>query len=358
LVDNGRLLYLGIAVAASAALMFLPAAQQPRKQPLPTLAQVWPAAQRGTIPADLPDRTAYEPGLYLDAKNSVGTAPSPDGKFLRLVIRLAGGGIRELRRIPMNRNPSFESLTAAAGAVFWAESTDGGQQLWTADLRAGRPARRLTADTGDARFYQSQYDLVIAQGRVHWVAAAPQTGTAPATEIRSVALAGGRVDVRTVPGTWALSGWPWIVDGWANTAGTGLLRDLMTGRERAVPLTRRGVTACSPTWCQAVSIDDDGYQQIEIARPDGQDRRRVGQRGATTVIADVAVLDRFEVFAQITGESTLTGRNQLLVYDIATHRTVAISPEGGSVAYRDGVLWWSTGNQDSFLRHSLDLRTI
>lgn len=99
------------------------------------------------------------------------------------------------------------------------------------------------------------------------------------------------------------------------------------------------MTACSPTWCQAVSINDDGYQQTEIVRPDGQDRRRIGQRGATTVIADVAVLDRFEVFSQITGASTLTGRNQLLVYDIATHRTVQISPEAGSVAYRDGVLW-------------------
>lgn len=85
--DNGRLLYLGIALAASAALLFLPAAQQPRQQPLATLAQVWPAAQQGTTPADLPDKTAYEPGLFLDAKNSVGTAPSPDGKYLRLVIR-------------------------------------------------------------------------------------------------------------------------------------------------------------------------------------------------------------------------------------------------------------------------------
>jgi hypothetical protein len=325
---------------------------------LPTLAQVWPAAQRGTIPADLPDGTTYEPGLFLDAKNSVGTAPTRDGKDLRLVIRRDGGAVRQIRRVPLTQNPSFDALTAAAGALFWAESTNSGQQIWTADLSATRPARPLTADTGDARFYQSQYDLVIAAGRVRWVAAAPQTSGPPGTEIRSVAVTGGPVEVQTLPGTWAVSAWPWMVDGLANTAGTGRLRDILTGRERTVPLTRRGVTTCSPTWCQAVAIDDHGNSQIEIVRSDGKDRRIVAQRTGAPVIADVAVLDRFEVFTQITAASTLTGRSPLLVYDIAAHRTVQISPEAGDVSYRAGVLWWSTGNPNLFLRHTVDLRTV
>ena len=50
--------------------------------------------------------------------------------------------------------------------------------------------------------------------------------------------------------------------------------------------------------------------------------------------------------------------NQLLLYDIATSRTVQISPEAFNVSYRSGIVWWSTGNQDAFLRHSLDLRTL
>jgi hypothetical protein len=353
-VDEGRFLALGAALAAAAMLLFGPAAGQPPQQPPPpTVAQLWPAAQRGTVPADLADGTAYEPSLFLDARNSIGTALSPDGKYLRLILRRATGSIRELRRVPVAQNTTFESPTAAGNVLVWAENAHGGDQLWTADLRADRPAHRLTADAGDTRFYQSQYDLVIAQGRVHWVAAASRT----ATEVRSVALTGGPVQVRLEQGTWALSAWPWLVDGQDDIAGTSRLRNVVTGNERAVPLTLGGATACSPAWCQVVSLDD-GYPQIELVRLNGTDRRRVAVGTAATVIADVAVLDRFEVFTQVTAMSQLTGKYQLLIYDINTHRTVEVSPDTGSASYRAGVLWWSTGSQDSFLRHTLDLRTV
>jgi hypothetical protein len=46
------------------------------------------------------------------------------------------------------------------------------------------------------------------------------------------------------------------------------------------------------------------------------------------------------------------------VYDIAVHHTIQISPEAGDVSYRAGVLWWSTGNPNLFLRHTVDLRTV
>ena len=77
-------------------------------------------------------------------------------------------------------------------------------------LPTGRAAHPLTGDTGIPRFYQAQHDLVIAGSWVHWMAAAPGTGT----EIRSVALSGGPVDVRTEPGTWILAGWPGWPIGW------------------------------------------------------------------------------------------------------------------------------------------------
>ena len=58
--------------------------------------------------------------------------------------------------------------------LVWGESgADGRLRLWTASLRDTAAPRLLTADTGQARFYQSPYDLVLAQGRVHWVADAP-----------------------------------------------------------------------------------------------------------------------------------------------------------------------------------------
>ncbi|MBL7253260.1 hypothetical protein [Paractinoplanes lichenicola] len=232
--------------------------------------------------------------------------------------------------------------------------TAAGQQLWAVDLRGERPARRLTADTGDSRFYQTQYDLVVAEGRVHWVAAGPDDDT----EVRSVALTGGAVRTRTVEGSWALTGWPWMVDGLADVSGAGRLRNQVTGEERAMPATRLSETACSPLWCRAVSLDEDGYPKIEVVRTDGNDRRLVARETARTVISDVAVLGRFEVFARVTAASELSGRDELLIYDIETNRTVRISPEATDVWYRNGVLWWSTGNAESFLRHALDLRTV
>ena len=77
--------------------------------------------------------------------------------------------------------------------------------------------------------------------------------------------------------------------------------------------------------------------------------RRVGLRGPDS--AEDALQT-----ARATSE--LTGNAQLLIYEIATRRTVEISPDAGQVGYRGGVLWWSTGNQDTFVRHSLDLRTV
>ena len=72
----------------------------------------------------------------------------------------------------------------------------------------------------------------------------------------------------------------------------------------------------------------------------------------------MAVLDRFEVLSQQTAVSDLTGHLQLLVYDVTTRSTVEISPDAFDVSYRAGVLWWSTGTQQSFLRHAVDLRTV
>ncbi|WP_239080332.1 hypothetical protein [Paractinoplanes brasiliensis] len=344
---------LGVALVAGAALIWAPSPAEPAPPP-PTAAQAWPDAQKGTLPPDLPDGTAYDPGLFLDIRTSVGSAPTRDGKHIRLVIRGPGEAVRELRRLPLTQNPAFVSPSVAGDILVWAESTRAGLHLWTADLRAGRPARLLTGDIGDARLYQTQYDLVISPGRVNWVAAAPEAGT----EIRSVALTGGPVAKRVVPGNWALTAWPWMVDGLADISGASRLRSLVTGEERAVPITRLSETACTPLWCRAVSLDDDGYPKIEVVRTDGGERRLVARETARTVISDVAVLGRFEVFARVTPASELTGRDELLVYDIETNRTVRVSPEAGNVRYRNGVLEWTTGNAESFLRHVLDLRSI
>lgn len=347
---------LGLAAALAASGLLLavpPAAHGGRTGPTPA-ALAWPGAQKAVIAAALPDGTAYDPAAFVDAHTSIGTARSPDGRTLRLLRRGPDASVRQIRALPAAGNPSFQSVTVAGDLLAWFERTDGGRlTLWAADLRGG-PARRITADTGRARFYRSENDLVVADGRLRWVAA----GAVGTTEVRSAAVAGGAVEVRPVPGTWRFAGWPWLVDGVAESAGAGTLRNLVTGQDVAVTRTRRGATDCSPAWCRVVSLDDDGYSRIELLRPGGGDRRDIAGGTATSEIVDVAPLGRFEVFVQISGASELTGNAQLLVYEFATRRTVEISPDAGSVNYRGGVLWWSTGNQDTFVRHSLDLRTV
>ncbi|WP_433718075.1 hypothetical protein ACQP2Y_28315 [Actinoplanes sp. CA-051413] len=347
---------LAAALVASAALLALPAGGNAQPAAPVTAAVAWPQAQRGTVQATLPDGAEYRPGLFLDARTSLGTAASTDDRYLRLVRVGADGTVRQLRRLPRAEHPSFQALTVAGDVLAWVESTDGGKlRLFTAGLRDARPPRELTADLGRAEFYQSQYDLVIADGRVHWVAA----DTGDVTQLRSVALTGGPVAVRREPGTWKMSAWPWLVNGVNDSSGSTLLRNLGTGRDSPIGHARdRAITACSPAWCRVASLTGDGLSRIELMRPDGSDRHRIAGDTAATVIVDVAPLDRFEVLSRIGPNSELTGNNELIAVEIATRRTVEISPDAGSVSYRDGMLWWSTGNLDAVVWHALDLRTI
>lgn len=349
-----RYLGLGTALVAGGVLLVVPH-DDPRpaaSDPVPA-AVAWPKAQRATLPTSLPDGTAYEPAFFVDARTSIGKAPTRDGRSMRLLIR-HDTSVRELRRLPAAENPSFQTFTTAGDVLAWAEGTKGDHlSLWSVNLRDGRPPRQLTADTGAAVFAESQYDLVIAEGRLHWVAAAEG-----GTEVRSVALTGGRVDVRAEAGAWGLSAWPWLVNGATESAGTTALRNLSTGQEVAVPRTRRGATNCSPTWCQVVVLAPNGFTRIDLMHPDGSAREHIAGGAAETVIADVAPLDRFEVLAQTGPNSELTGNAGLRVFEIATKRTVEVSPDAGNVSYRAGVLWWSTGNQDASVWHALDLRTV
>ena len=64
------------------------------------------------------------------------------------------------------------------------------------------------------------------------------------------------------------------------------------------------------------------------------------------------------MLARIGPNSELTGNSELIAVELATRRTVAVSPDAGAVSYRGGMLWWSTGNLDAIVWHALDLRTI
>jgi hypothetical protein len=350
-------LTLGAALAAAGALLVVPLDRQPSRPQRVSVEAAWPGVQRADIPARLADATAYDPLTFLDARTSIGTAETPDGTALRLVLRDARGSVRELRRHPVQDNPLYQSLTTAGDEVAWAEATsDGRYRLWALDPRGNAPARQVTADTGNALLYNWQHDLVFADGRLHWTAADPDDPQI--TQIRSVPLTGGTVAARTQPGSWALSTWPWLVDVGANPLENTRLHDLGTGREITVPTTGVQTTRCTPTWCRAEVATGGGTVRIDLMRPDGSARRRVAGGTASPALIDVAPLDSFEILVEPHANSELTGTTGLAAYDITTGRTVDISPDAANVAYRNGVLWWSSGIRDTIIWHTLDLRTV
>jgi hypothetical protein len=347
---------LSIALTAGGALIFDP---PHRDKPAPvgrlSAAAAWPQAQRADLPGSLKDGPLFNPGYFLDVHTVVGTAPSPDATSVRL-LHLTGGSVRELRRLPAARSPEFGNFAATTDELVWTESADNARvQIWALNLRDATLPRRLTADTGNAVFYGSQYDLVVAQGRVHWAAAA--AGDPQVTEIRSVALTGGPVRMRREPGAWALSAWPWLTNG-GDQAGTTKLFNMATNREVRVETTGSELLTCGPAWCRVMVMNGDGLARIDLVHPDGTARQRIAGSAASAAVTDVAALDRFEILSETGPNSDLTGTAGLLVYDVTTKRTIDISADASGAFSRGGVLWWSTGDQDTPVWHSIDLRTL
>jgi hypothetical protein len=322
-----------------------------------TSTAAWPDAQRATINGKLSDGSTFVPGHFLDARTAVGTAPGPDERSLRLVVRLVDGSSRELRSLPLDAGPAFGSFASSATELVWVESADGTPPaIWAADLRDARsPARRLTTDTGAAVFNGSQYDLVVNGGAVFWAAVPAGART---TEIRSVPLAGGAVTVRTEPGAWTLSEWPWLTDGSDQTS-TARLRNPETGRDVEVN-TGSGteLVTCGPAWCRVTVVGTGGINRIDLMRHDGSDRTAVADGTAGAVGTDVAILGRFELLFETRGGAEPDDRTALLVHDIAADRTVEVSPAVDGAFSRAGMLWWSTSDGDSLVWHTLDLRTV
>jgi hypothetical protein len=345
---------LGTALLAAVALLVLPAAG---KQPVPAPAAMdlaWPKVKHAALAATLADGTAYEPGLFLTADTSIGTAPSKDHKSVRLLEHRPDSSVVLIRKLPQKGYPSFSAITAAGDTLVWVERVgQGPSSIWTSSLRRPAP-RRLVADAGAFQSDQSTYDLVIAGGQAYWTA----SGAAGVTQVRSVALTGGPVTSRPEPGDWRLSAWPYLVNGVVTTTGTTTIRDLLTGRDQAVRSTSRSTTRCSPTWCEVAAVTKNGALAVELMRPDGSHREQIGGDDLAGAISDPVVLDRFEIMAQIDTNTQLTNHVQLIAYELATRRQVVLSPDAFGVAYRAGVLWWSTGTDADFVRHAVDLRTV
>ncbi|HEV7710436.1 MAG TPA: hypothetical protein VGP16_19730 [Asanoa sp.] len=348
------------ALAAVGTLMVQPpnTAPPPKPQPPPVQA-VWPQARRATVPGVLTDGAPYSPAYFLDEQTSAGTALDPAGKSVRLVLRAADGRVRVLRRLPVSAGPQYAGFNRVGGRLVWAESVtgEGGSvrtTLWQVDLSDGAP-RQITGDTGQVVFLGSDYDIVAESGRLYWTARAP--GSQAATEVRSVAIDGGPVEVRTQPGLWALSRWPWLAS--PSSSGRARLRSIDTDRVVDVDAAGDVLDQCGPTWCRVYVLSGEDPVLSELMRPDGSERLRVADDGATASIVDVAPLDRFEVLSETsTALGAAVGGERLLVYDLNAKRSILVAEAATSVSYRSGVLWWSTNALGRLSWHTLDLRTV
>ncbi|MEU0555986.1 hypothetical protein [Dactylosporangium sp. NPDC006015] len=345
------LIALAAALVVGGWLLFSPTSRDTPPSVAPSGAgTVTATLEPGVMPAKLADGVIYTPLLYLETGASVGTAPSADGKAERLVFREAAT-VRELRSVPKDLFPQWLGLTAADGILYWAESaaTAAGPyetRLWRAPLAGGAPVA-LTADTGGIVFFDSQYDLVVAEERVHWVAATPDD--APKTEVRSVAVTGGAVSTEVIDGRYRWSSWPWLV---SVDPGAATLLNRADGQRRSVPATAAETMLCTPEWCRAIQETASGRNLVDVMRADGEGRRRVaGDLNAVGV--DVGLLDRFELLTGVEGESL-----RLLAYDLTTGRTTVLARDVGVVTTKAGLVWWSTGSPEPTAWHVLDLRRL
>jgi hypothetical protein len=366
-----------VAILAGGALLFAPLSRpRPGQAATPDavapgavpLAQVWPDAKPSSYPAPLSDGTQFSPVLHIDQDTVVGTAPTRDGKAVRVLLRTPRRVV-EVRRLARDVIPQFAGFTTSGDTLVWAETThpdslaDDSTRLWRFNWRRPGRAALITADTGQAVFFQTQYDLVVADGMVHW-AAAELVANMPVTQIRTVALTGGKVAVRRERGTYVLSAWPWMVTPFSGRAEPARLINLATGKKITVSQTPGELPRCSPAWCRIGITGETGLVRTDLKRPDGTQRRRMAGGDATPVLNDVALLNRFEALLASGGAADgsaagpVVGGDRLELYDIETRRTVVLATGLFTVLGHGGLLWWSTGTEDSLTWHALDLARL
>ncbi|NUT97175.1 MAG: hypothetical protein HOY78_34655, partial [Saccharothrix sp.] len=203
---------------------------------------------------------------------------------------------------------------------------------------------RVTEDTGRVVLLESQYDLVVHDGRASWATVAGED-----TEVRTVPLAGGPISTVVLRGPYSLTAWPWATAAEIEAAGSSRLADLRTGEVTTVRGEGVEQVDCTPAWCRVQVLRQSGTARLDLMHPDGSARRRVGGREVRSAVVDVVLLDRFAV---------VVDGDVLALYDTAGDRKADLTKGFGTVLARDSFVWWSTGDNTELTWHVLDLRTL
>jgi hypothetical protein len=326
-----------------------------------TVTDLWPSATVVRSPGRLGDDRAYTPWFHRDPSTSVGTALTGDGAWMRLLVRTGSGADtaeRELLRLPARDNPQFNGFAASGDELVFVVSATGdaastASVLYRASWTTGT-ASVLTRDTGAVIFFNSQYDVLIQDGRVRW-AAAGETGRF--TEVRSVPVGGGRITVERIEGAYSQSAWPWFTSAGGSEGGVVELRNIATGERRAVTGQPNELVNCGPTWCRVMILGASGQPaRTDVMRPDGSDRRRMAAGTISSAVLDVALVDRFEVLAQSSASGTSVLK--LMLFDVVSGRSAVLATGVATVQARGSVVWWSTGEAEAVEWFALDLRSL
>ncbi|MEV6525070.1 hypothetical protein AB0M43_24240 [Longispora sp. NPDC051575] len=349
----------GAALLGVALLLALPAPVAPTAPagpaPAVELAVAWPGVATGTTTGTLVDGRTYEPALYLDPDTSLGwlsTWLNPAKRTTTYVLR-TGDEVRELVPWTADKLRTVDAVAATATRVYWFQGTrdavtgDKTQALHVAD-RAGGPPRQVTDDVGTPLLFGSAYDLQVVDGRLRWAADLPD-----GTEVRSVAEDGGEVTRTPVQGDLVLRAWPWATSPWTPQGTPVELVDLVGGARRTVPAQTGEQVSCGAEWCRFTTTGT-----LELRRPDGGDKRRIGGGDAQTLGFALGSTGRFELYSTPGAANATSVTSTIWLYDPVARRSVRIVDVASGVNARDGFLFWSTGDHETLMWHTLELAKL
>jgi hypothetical protein len=322
----------------------------------PSAPPAWPTVD---LPATLPDGTTFTPAAVLDPHSVVVQIADadPDTASLALLDPADPASPRRLDQIPIAGGGSFDAVAVDGGFVYWMSSVaddQGGSRSTLRRADAAGHAAVLTTDTGHATFTGSTHDLQVADGRVWWTAT--RGTTVPTTDLRSVALSGGTVDVRPLDGTFHLTGWPWAADD--GIGGQPVIQlNLATGERRTFKEPAGQDVYCAAVWCRTV-VSTSQSAVVTLRRTDGTgDTGRINADGEVPLFVDVAALDRFEFLSAPISTQAASASERISVYDLAAGRRLSIA-----VATAEGLagtwMWWATGDNETMTWHLLDLSAV
>jgi hypothetical protein len=318
-----------------------------------------PADLVSQVPTRLADGSSYALRYVIDSRRSVGISAAADGSAFRVVEVADGAVVTTLRSLASETGPFFDAFVSDGQRVYWTETTLRGDGtdltgLWAATIAttAMGPAEPVVDDMGFVYLSGSAYDVIVGDGVISW--AVVDGVEVLGVQVRSVPVMGGPVTTSIHEGAWRQTARPWLTVSTTDAAG---LLNVQTGERLMFAGTGIERVNCAPAWCRVTLTNGDETLRLELAAPDGSQRRRIAGPGVRFITVDPAALGRYELLSDTNGLSS--GEMRLLLFDARTDTTslVDIGPLA-LVSVRDRYAWWQSGTATDPVWRVLDLGAL